>query len=258
MRSTLSQSVHVVAVLALVLPCTLLAIGPNQPVSLPDVELSDLVPIRTADPVAVPGESAAPSVGEPPVPDPDRAGTPPKKLFPGSAGNRSAPAPRPSSGLDSSWILHTLVALGLVIGLIFLLRAGLSRVHVRGNGRAESPVLEVLSRVRIAPRSQVLLIRLGHRVLVVGESASGLNTLADVEDAEEVATLLRAVAVDRGRAMGSGFKSLLRRFHREYEPGSHLDDGGGDHEEYQLDRTRDQISTLLSRVRHRSREGEAR
>jgi len=54
-------------------------------------------------------------------------------------------------------------------------------------------IVEVLSRTTVAPRSHVVLMRVGTRILVVSDSPAGMRTLASVEDAEEVAELLGAI-----------------------------------------------------------------
>ena len=84
----------------------------------------------------------------------------------------------------SGWVMQTITALGVVIGLIFLLRAVANRVRQPAMGTSNNAVVEVLSRVAVGQRHHVLLMRLGQRVLVVGETAGGMQTLATVDDAQ--------------------------------------------------------------------------
>jgi len=157
----------------------------------------------------------------------------------------------PAAGNSSSggWALQTIAALGLVIALALALRWAWVKLTGHVPARASSPVLEVLSRTTIAPRNQVVLLRLGGRILVVGDSPAGLRTLANVDDPEEVASLLTAITAAQPTSMSQGFSQLMHRFNNEYErPEEELD--GRDAEGPRLDRARYSVSGLLSRLRH--------
>jgi len=146
-----------------------------------------------------------------------------------------------------SWILNTLTALGIVVGLILLLRY----LWVKMGGRvvaSHSPVVEVLSRTAVAPKNHVLLLRVGQRVLVVSDSNAGLRTLAQVVEPEEVADLLTSVTTSREQSISKNFSQLLSRFNGDYEK-PHLAEEGGDDTEFELDRARDRLSGLVSRIR---------
>lgn len=111
----------------------------------------------------------------------------------------------------------TLSALALVLVLIF----GLRYVFLRWSGRSpvtsRQSVVEVLSRVSIAPRQQVVLLRLGNRILLVGHSSGTMCTLADVHDPREVASLLTAVSADKSSKAGGHFARLLGRYDDQNE-----------------------------------------
>ena len=149
----------------------------------------------------------------------------------------------------SGWVLNTLTALGVVGGLILLVRTVLSRWTGRVVSGANSPMLEVLSRVSVAPRNHVLLMRLGKRILIVGDSSAGLQTLANIDDPEEVAGLLATVAAERSNNISGGFRHLLGRFNSEYHNDLRKIEEGNDTSERHVDRARDQLSGLLSRIR---------
>lgn len=177
---------------------------------------------------------------------------PPSERQPLGAATRSAAepsAPLEPQPADLSWVLNTLTALGVVVGVILLARVGLTRLSRRGKNGSNSSVMEVLSRVNLAPRSQVLLIRLGQRVLVVGDSSGGLRTLADISDPQEIAALLAGVAAGRPNSISQGFSQLFNRFNSDYTGRARRDEEGGDGAERYVDRARDQVSGLISRVR---------
>lgn len=164
-------------------------------------------------------------------------------LRPGAKGT-----PQPLERPDSSWwILKTITALGIVIGLALLVRYVYARMGGNVAGYA-SPVVEVLSRTTVAPRSHVLLLRVGGRVLVVSDSSAGMRTLASLEDPQEVADILGAVSAAKPTSISKGFSQLLHRFSDDHEPDQPDDDstgsgvGGG-------------VSGLIARVRSMGREG---
>lgn len=151
-------------------------------------------------------------------------------------------------GGGEGWVLNTLTALGLVIGLVLLLRFGITKFGGRV-AAAPSRAVEVLGRTAVAPKNHVLLLRVGGRVLVVGDSGAGLRTLSEIEDPDEVASLLASVESDRQTSATSGFNRLLERYTGSYWRADALADEGADNAEVGFDRARDSVSSLLGRVR---------
>ncbi len=152
---------------------------------------------------------------------------------------------------SSSW-LRTIAALGLVIGLILLLRAGISRWSSRSASGYASPrrgAVEVLSRVGVAPRCHVLLLRLGSRIIAVGESPAGLRTLTQFDDNEDIADLLASVSAAEPTSVSGGFARVMGRFNRQYGEVDRIADEGADDHEYATDRASDGVSELRSRLR---------
>ena len=147
------------------------------------------------------------------------------------------------------WMWKTTAALGAVIGLILLLRAVLSRLTGQPSATGRSPVVEVLSRVAVAPRSHVLLVRLGRRILAVGESSAGLRTLAQIDDPEEFADLLQATTSSGPNSATRGFGQLLRRFNSTYRDEDCAEDEDSNDSEYSIDHARDRVSNVMARVR---------
>jgi len=87
----------------------------------------------------------------------------------------------------SAW--RTIGSLIVVIGLI-LLGAKLWRKHSPAASLGlPAEAIEILGRKPIEQRASVYLIRCGSRILVVGSSADGLQTLAEITDPVEVDTL---------------------------------------------------------------------
>jgi flagellar biogenesis protein FliO len=172
------------------------------------------------------------------------SGTP--LLRPG-ASNTTQPLERPDT---SWWMLKTITALGIVIGLVLLVRYVYARMGGKVAGYA-SPVVEVLSRTTVAPRSHVLLLRVGGRVLVVSDSSAGMRTLASLEDPQEVADVLGAVSAAKPTSISKGFSQLLHRFSDDHEPEQTDEDDSSE------SRVGGSVSGLIARVRSMGREGGA-
>jgi flagellar biogenesis protein FliO len=115
----------------------------------------------------------------------------------------------PSRKTGSLWT--TLVALGLVLGII-LVTAKLWKKHgPRLSGGLTTDVFDVLGKRHIDSKQSVLLLRLGSPLLLVGSSSQGLVTLAEVDDPVEVDFLsgLARQANQPTQTIADSFRSLL-------------------------------------------------
>jgi flagellar biogenesis protein FliO len=160
--------------------------------------------------------------------------------------SRKGPAGEGTS--STPWWLTTGAALAVVLALIFVLRGVLARWAGRSAAGINSPVVEVLHRTALAPRQHLVLIRLGARVLLVNESASGLRTLATIRDPQEVADLLANLSAGKPSSASSGFHDLMRRVIGSQGEQEALAQEGDDREG-QVDSARDELSGLASRLR---------
>ena len=105
-------------------------------------------------------------------------------------GAKSEPGQRP-------W-LRTMGALAGVVGLIVLLAWGY-RTMARGNlpllGKARRPgLIEVISRTPLSARQSLCLVRIGPRLVLVGQSPDALRTLDVIADADLAARLVGQAA----------------------------------------------------------------
>ena len=109
-----------------------------------------------------------------------------------------------NGGGESSWMptLQTLLALAIVVSLIYACRYVLRRLGKAGRpGGVDSDVIEVLSRTGVGARQQLLLVRLGRRLVLVGSWPGGMAGLSEITDPAEVSALTSSVAT--GGASGS-------------------------------------------------------
>jgi flagellar biogenesis protein FliO len=149
------------------------------------------------------------------------------------------PAAGPRSSPYEGTLTKTSVALGVVLGLVFIIATAVARIGRRashanlaaalGPGGSSPPgILEVLGRYSIS-RSQVLiLLRVDQRVLLLAQTVSGgrrsqasLQTLSEITEASSVASIQRLVReheAKRGEVLPFG--SILRQL----EPGGNVRD----------------------------------
>jgi flagellar protein FliO/FliZ len=90
------------------------------------------------------------------------------------------------------------------VGLIFLASWLLRRAGGR-QVRGGQEVMQILARKSISARQQLLLVRLGQRLVLVGSSSGALSTLSEITDEAEVASMLESV-----QAGQSSFAALLK------------------------------------------------
>jgi flagellar biosynthetic protein FliO len=93
--------------------------------------------------------------------------------------------PSAAGTLETERVIGALVA---VLAFILLLRWALRKFTpgLSGSSRA----IRVIGRTVIGPKQQVLVLQVGRRVLVVGDSGQQLNTLCEINDPDEAAALL--------------------------------------------------------------------
>lgn len=143
--------------------------------------------------------------------------------------------------------MQTLAALSVVLGLLLVLKGAMSKLARQSLPAGSSSVAQVLSRVRIGHRQQLIFVRLGHRVLVLGDSGGTLSTVANLDDADEVATIL---AASSSKSVGEGFSQYFQRFssdHREQQLAA--EQQAGEATEMVVGKARDEVTGLLTKLR---------
>jgi flagellar biogenesis protein FliO len=118
-------------------------------------------------------------------------------------------------------------ALALVLALIFTLRWLLRRSMNAAGLPGATHAVQVLTRSPVSPRQQVLLVRVGRRLLVVADCNGQLNSLSEISDPDEVAALIGQLHDEKLTAASGSFGNLLGRWRRA---GGDGDDAEGDEE----------------------------
>lgn len=124
---------------------------------------------------------------------------------------------------DGNGLVRTLVALAIVVALIFTARFFLRRFGVAGRGHNLSDTIDVVARTRVSPRQQLLLVRLGERLILVGNGPEGMSRLAEITDPSEVANLLKTAEQSKAVSLGN----LIKRKPDEEKNTTPPDDKGG-------------------------------
>jgi flagellar biogenesis protein FliO len=148
-------------------------------------------------------------------------------------------------------------ALAIVLGLIFAMRWGGKWLFPQSAGQRASRAVQVLARNVISPKQQLLVIRVGQRLIVVGDSGQQMNALCEITDPDETAALLGQIEGERREpiAIGRTFGSLFGRADAQYrsaEPSRSAkpenDEPDAELEPSEAQR-RDELNGLMDRVR---------
>jgi flagellar protein FliO/FliZ len=124
-----------------------------------------------------------------------------------SAEKTPAAAPQPTQ----ISLTRMLLSLGVVVAVILALRWGGVKLFNGSSAIKGSRAMQVVSRSIISPKQQLMLVQVGRRLVVVGNSGTHLATLAEITDADEVAELLGQVQRDKSETIGKTFGTLMRR-----------------------------------------------
>jgi flagellar biogenesis protein FliO len=155
------------------------------------------------------------------------------------------------------------LSLAIVIGLIFLARFTIKRLFPAASVGRSTQVIKVLSRSVIAPKQQFLLLQVGKRLIVVGDSGSNMSALAEIADAQEVASIIGQLSSETSSSSTAAFGAMFRKQRSAFEqdqkdapPPPELADvpppAGSDDDE-KLVAASSEISGLLERVKLVSR-----
>ncbi len=244
-------------------PVTTLHAGQQQPLANNAVSLTDSVPEteggsgrdqsnpedNEAAPEAFPGGGISDSNG---VVNESRSLGIPNGMFsnqPKDSGEASDESFLARFDPRQNEFLRIIVAMVVVIGLLILLRFILQKTSsgLVGGGRP-SGVLEILARYPVARGQQLILLKLGRRIILTHQTSTGMATISEVSDSDEVAGLLTRIEAGTREKAGSKFRSMLSGFEEE-----HSRQGGIDLQHHALTSPRDGELIDLTRRRRAGR-----
>jgi flagellar biogenesis protein FliO len=153
------------------------------------------------------------------------------------------------------------LALGVVIAAILLSQRVWKRLGIPGVGGRSSGALQVVSRLNVSPKQQILLIRVGRRLVLVGNSGAQMNPLCEIADPEEAAGLLGQAAVEREGSVTSSFGAVLGGEEKRFEEESGIATSAKTdevdlppEEDPSLATTREELNGLMDKVRGLSKQ----
>lgn len=126
----------------------------------------------------------------------------------------SQPATPPSS--DGIGFGRLGLSLAAVVGLILLMRWGGAKLFKGQGGPNSNGVMQVVARAPIAPRQQLMLVRIGRRLVMVGNSGGQMTALSQITEDDEVAEVLGQLK-RTGESAPSRFTAMFHRAERNYE-----------------------------------------
>ncbi len=169
----------------------------------------------------------------------------------------------PSSPIMSLEGPRVAIALAAVVALIFVLRSIARRFFDMPGAQRSSRAVQVLSRSIISPKQHILLVQIGRRVLVVGDSGGQMNSLCQITDGEEIAALVGQVREEKlacsAKLFGSFFNRARERLDED-EPEENDSVASDDQtpeipeDDSSLVSTREELTGLMEKVRLVSRQ----
>lgn len=127
---------------------------------------------------------------------------PPSSRFAGETAERGSSASQLIVSVGSSLLL----VVGLFLGIVWFYRRTLG---TNGSGGLPKQVVQVLGRSSISPRQQLVLLRFGHKLLLVSNLQGESRTLAEISDPVEVDRLLGLCESGQSGSITNSFKSVL-------------------------------------------------
>ena len=99
----------------------------------------------------------------------------------------------------------------LSLGGVAILIVGLGYVYRKmvGQQQQKGGAVTLVSRSILTPKHQVMVLRVGHRLVVVGDGGGGMATLCQIEDPAEVSAVLAAAGGDVEELKGQAFSATL-------------------------------------------------
>ncbi len=148
------------------------------------------------------------------------------KVSPPAAQVQSGGSQASPDGAENSLNVRRVgIALAVVLGTILSLRwIGQRLLRGRGAGR-DSKAISIVSRTILSPKQQVMLLKVGKRLIVVADSGGQMSALCQITEADEVAGLIGQV----GREESVSAKSFASLFRGREQGLAEANDGGLGH-----------------------------
>jgi len=114
-----------------------------------------------------------------------------------------------------STLITVISSLAIVLGLLLLCVWLLRRGMPKGSSRLPQEVVEILGQAPLTARQNVHLLRLGAKLLLVNVSPAGVETLCEIDDAQEVDRLAGLCKQSTTESTSTVFRNVFQQFSRE-------------------------------------------
>lgn len=165
----------------------------------------------------------------------------------GGAESAPAAAAQPATGPS---VTRVAGSLALVAALIVALGWAYRKLSV-GTESAKSGPVTLIGRSMLTPKHQVLVLKVGYRLVVIGDSGQGMQPLCEITDPAEMTTVLSAAGKDEAELQalrGGAFTASLQSAESDYEP---LPDSDSEPQDSLTDlgAASEEVRSLIERVR---------
>ena len=146
------------------------------------------------------------------------------------------------------------LAMLIVLGAIYISNRVWKRLGMPGSLTKASGSLQVVSRLAVSPKQQILLIRVGRRLVLVGNSGTQMNPLTEIVDPEETAGIIGQAAVEREESSVASFNDVLGGEEKQFDPiATNVDVPPGEQapseDDPSMATTREELQGLMDKVR---------
>ena len=185
---------------------------------------------------------------------------PPRNM---SATQASVASPKsvPSDPLETRRVV---MALGVVLLAIYVGHRVWRRLGMPGSVSKANQSLQIISRLALSPRQQILLVRVGRRCVLVGNSGTQMHPLCDISDPEEAAALLGLTVTESKESVTATFNDVLDGAQQQFDvdvqprPQRESADSETKEEDPALAATRDELTSMMDKVRSLSKQFQQR
>jgi len=160
---------------------------------------------RRPDAGEKPPDEAEPATLPPPGDDAPLRLSPPRQ-----SGRQGGPDATRAAG-PTSWVTVA-SSLAVVLGLFLVVAWAMRRTVPGGSVVLPSDVVEVLGRAALAGKAQVHLVRCGSKLLLVSLSPTGVETLTEITDPDEVNRLAGLCRQAQPGSATAAFRQVLQQF----------------------------------------------
>ena len=117
-----------------------------------------------------------------------------------------------SAGRGDPALLTGAASLGIVLGLFLLVAWAVRRGMPKNAALLPREAVEVLGRTALVGRQHVHLVRCGNKVLLLDIAATGVKTLTEITDADEVERLTSICQSMDSRGTSASFRQVFGKF----------------------------------------------